>query len=87
MYNFMIVSMYRQIRFNSQLNRDTSLLLLSWLVLIDHSSYPTNIPTRTYTVLHCPSGVTPKVSEDLASIDNDDDRFPVLLVPFAQFMW
>ena len=66
----------------------TSRLLLSWLVLIDHSSYPSNIPTRA--VLHCPYEVTPNVSEVpllLASIDDDDDRFPVLLVPIARFIW
>ena len=47
-----------------------------------------HIPTRT--VLHCPSEVTQNVSEVillLASMDEDDDRFPVLLVPVARFMW
>ena len=58
------------------------------LVLIDHSSYPSNIPTRT--VFHCPSEVTPNVSEVLlllASMDDDGDRFPVLLVQVARCMW
>ncbi len=42
------------------------------------------------TVLHCPYEVTPNVSEVLlllASIGDDDYRFPVLLVPVARFMW
>ena len=71
----------RQIRFNSQLDRDTSLLLLSWLIQL-------NIPTRS--VLHCPYEVAPNVSEVLlllASMDDDDDTFPVLLVPVARFAW
>ena len=58
------------------------------LVLIDKSSYPSNIPTRT--VFHCPSEVTPNVSEVLlllASMDDDDNRLPVLLVQVARFMW
>ena len=56
--------------------------------MIDHSSYPSNIPTRV--VIHCPYEDMPNLSEALlllASMDDDDDRFPVLLVPVARFMW